>query len=117
MGQMVGCVICHRAVPIEQTDIVGQGYRCTPCSQRAVVDQHSGKQRNADHLSASERAYLHRSGTNMIVFGVLGLVVGAAIAIVALGVGAKIAGASIALTSAGGMSLGFARRKAGRIDR
>ena len=59
---------CGNQVPLNTTDIVGQGYRCTPCSQRAEVAVLQGATDNS-HMSSSSLNRSRGSATGAIAGG------------------------------------------------
>jgi hypothetical protein len=71
----VECVRCGKKVPIASADIVGLGYRCTPCTTKASIGELTGKHDDADHLSIGDREHLARQGRNLalVSFGGFGL--------------------------------------------
>jgi hypothetical protein len=78
MGEMIQCVTCGETVAMAEADIVGQGYRCAPCGQKASIASLSGRGSDiADHLTPEERE------RNMQKFRVLAIG-GAGITIVAV---------------------------------
>jgi len=76
-GGNVTCVVCRASVPLAKADVVGMGYRCVPCSHRAELAKLTGGGDAASHFSASERAGLSSSGTQLMWLGIGVLVLGA----------------------------------------
>lgn len=66
---------CGNQVPLNQTDIVGQGYRCTPCSQRAEVAVLQGANDGA-HMSSSTLRGHRTNATATIVIGIASICAG-----------------------------------------
>lgn len=79
----VGCVGCGVRLPMAGADVVGQGYRCPPCSQRAQIAELHGHSDAGAHFSPTDRTRLRAAGTRQILLGVLALM-GALVAIAAL---------------------------------
>jgi hypothetical protein len=63
--EQVECVRCGKKVPLASADIVGLGYRCTPCTTKASIGELTGKNDDADHLSIGDREHLARQGRNL----------------------------------------------------
>ena len=60
------CVVCGARVALAQADIVGQGYRCTPCGQRAELAALGGADDDpALHLSHGDVVGLSASGARL----------------------------------------------------
>jgi hypothetical protein len=73
----VRCVRCDQSIALACADIVGQGYRCAPCTQRAhVAALSSGADDVSADLSPSDRDELHRSGARLFGPGLALLVCG-----------------------------------------
>lgn len=75
----VSCVICQAKVPLADADVVGMGYRCSACSQRAELAKLTGGGDAASHFSASERQHLAASGLWTIYGGVAVMILGIAL--------------------------------------
>lgn len=93
----VACVACGRRIPLRTADIVGTGYRCGSCSQRAdMAALGSGAADNRTHLDAGDRAAIAKSGAAEIWIGLLLIVGGLAVlgllATVGFGVGLMVSG-------------------------
>ena len=101
----VECVACRHRVALANADIVGQGYRCAPCTHKATIDSlNRGESVDVGaHLSKGAREELRRTGTAMLMGGLALLAVGVVIFIAALSsdVGTKLGG----LVGAGGFAL------------
>ena len=67
---MVTCIACAKALPVADADIVGMGYRCVPCSQKASITKLTGGGDAAAHFSEVEREGLVQSGASVIWAGV-----------------------------------------------
>ncbi len=67
---MVTCVSCQKILPVAKADIVGMGYRCVPCSQKASIAKLTGGGDAASHFSVNERDGLKESGSHVIWAGV-----------------------------------------------
>jgi hypothetical protein len=74
-SDLVMCMQCGNQVPLNQTDIVGQGYRCMPCSQRAEVSVLQGATDGA-HMSSSSLRGARGNATASIVIGIGSICVG-----------------------------------------
>lgn len=103
----VACFVCARIIPLASADIVGQGYRCATCSQRAEFARLGGSADDPSlHLDAGDAKRLAASGARAslvglaMVVGGLGLAwwhpfdvgIGSGLALAATGVGAIING-------------------------
>jgi hypothetical protein len=67
---MVACVTCRQRLLLAQADIVGQGYRCTRCSQQASIAALAvGASDASAHLDDAQREGLHRSGVQLLISG------------------------------------------------
>ena len=68
---MVTCIACSTKLPLAQADIVGQGYRCAPCSAKAQIQNlATGRSDMADNLSSEDRAAMRAFGFKAIAGGV-----------------------------------------------
>ena len=67
---LVGCVTCGTRLAIPDADVVGEGYRCVPCSRAAEVSHHEGRGDAAAHLTRGERGWLRRTGQREIWLGI-----------------------------------------------
>lgn len=94
----VSCIACGRSLLPAHADIVGEGYRCAPCSTLAEVARADGHSDIASHLSKRDRREL-AAPTAMNVGGAA-LVLGGVVLLVATG-----GGAGIFLTIGGVISL------------
>jgi hypothetical protein len=83
--ETVTCVRCGRPIRLQDSDVVGLGYRCNACSIQAELEEANGRPDLADNLGAADRARLARRGQHTASVGVLliglGLVVPAAVAL------------------------------------
>src|SRR5215212_9017638 len=108
---LVACVICGNRLPPARMDIVGQGYRCAPCSHQAEIGRLQGGGDAAAHLSKRERAGLRESAGQMIALG-LAMIVGGIVVLVAVGdltsLGTVLIGGGVASISVGGARRGAA---------
>src|SRR5215471_11286101 len=68
----VTCVHCKQVVPLAETDVVGLGYRCRACTDRAEIDEENGEPDINDHLNAADRAQFAAWGRRLALRG-LGL--------------------------------------------
>jgi hypothetical protein len=75
-GNQVACVTCQTMIPLAKADVVGMGYRCQPCSQRAELALLTGGGDAAAHFSSAERKSLSESGLYLIYGGGLVLLLG-----------------------------------------
>lgn len=67
----VACVACGSRLPIARMDVVGQGYRCAPCSHRAEIAALStGAVDAGANLSDTDRDQLRTAGTQTLLGGV-----------------------------------------------
>jgi hypothetical protein len=109
----VGCISCQTRLPASKMDIVGQGYRCAPCSHKAEVDRlvHGGNDVSAN-LSSSDRSAL-ASGGLLLVFSGIGLsALGVALVVfTAGGFGKYILAAGIGSLFVGGGRLATAKSR------
>jgi hypothetical protein len=112
----VACVSCGQRFALSAVDIVGQGYRCAPCSHQAHVAGLELGRENVDagaHLSRGERERLREQGVAML-WGGAGLVVIGAVLLIATfdTIGMKLGGFLIAL--GGGLAImGSMKKTAG----
>jgi|MudIll2142460700_1097286.scaffolds.fasta_scaffold149666_2 hypothetical protein len=102
----VTCISCGQRFPLAAVDIVGQGYRCAPCTHQAHVASLDRGGANVDagaHLSRGAREELRKQGTTMQLGGVALIVVGIAIFIAGISsdAGTKLGG----IVAAGGAGL------------
>jgi hypothetical protein len=102
----VACVSCGGRFPLSAVDIVGQGYRCAPCTHQAHVVSLDRGGENVDasaHLSRDARDHLREQGTTMLLGGAALLAVGIVIfiATIANDIGPKLG----AIVAAGGVAL------------
>jgi hypothetical protein len=105
---MVICVTCQQQIPLVKADVVGLGYRCTTCSQKAELAKLMGAGDAGSHFTASERRGLANSGLILALCGIPVLLLGAlAFWFVSIKGGVILFG-----IGAGMMSVGFARRGA-----
>jgi hypothetical protein len=73
----VTCVQCQAKVALSRADVVGQGYRCAPCSARAEISALSGGPSDVGaNLSLSDRRGLSNAGAAMMVPGILMIIGG-----------------------------------------
>jgi hypothetical protein len=79
----VACIACATRIALASADIVGQGYRCQPCSRAAQLAALQGKRDVAAHLDGDERASLVAASNRL--FAVAAVTAIAAIAVFALG--------------------------------
>lgn len=70
----VTCIACGRSISPAQADIVGEGYRCAPCSVNAELARADGHSDIASHLSKRDRREL--SGATAANAGGVLLVIG-----------------------------------------
>ena len=107
----VACITCGTRLPAAQADIVGQGYRCAPCSARAQIEALAyGRGDAAANLSQHDRANLSASGKQLIVVGIAAMIGGAAL----LAIGLPRSGGFVFVGGAASCSVGFARVRAAR---
>jgi hypothetical protein len=75
----VTCIQCQQKVSLKRADVVGQGYRCPPCSARAEINALSGGPSDVGaNLSLADRRGLSGAGAAMMIPGVL-MIIGALI--------------------------------------
>lgn len=79
----VGCISCDTRLPPAKMDIVGQGYRCAPCSHRAQINMLAhGDGDVSANLSSDDRSALSSAGLKLVASGagvtILGIVLIAA---------------------------------------
>ena len=80
----VTCIACGGKLPLAKADVVGQGYRCAPCSAKAEIQRlATGRSDIADNLSSTERAAMRNRGI-LSVFGGIALI-GGGVALFAIG--------------------------------
>lgn len=73
----VTCINCGAKLPLARADVVGQGYRCAPCTAKAELAALSGGPADvAANLSLDDRRGLRSAGAAMIIPGVLMIVGG-----------------------------------------
>jgi hypothetical protein len=108
----VSCVSCKERFALSAVDIVGQGYRCVPCSHQAHVASLDRGGANVDagaHLSRGAREELRTTGGNMQKGGVLLLLLGIIVFAITLAsdidtkLGIIIAAAGVGLFGTGSM--------------
>jgi hypothetical protein len=58
----VSCIACGRSLSPAHADIVGEGYRCPPCSTNAELARVEGHSDIASHLSKRDRRELSGAG-------------------------------------------------------
>lgn len=108
----VTCVTCHTKLPVAKADVVGQGYRCAPCSAKADLAKLTGGPSDLDaNLSSSDRDAMRSFAWKWIGLGILmaagGLLVYAAIG--PLRIGSYLIVAGIGSCIFGGTRLSAAR--------
>ncbi len=90
------CVACGARKPVAQLDVVGQGYRCAPCSHKAEIAALAHGASDVGHnLSSHDRSSLRSSGIAML-FGGIGLAVLGGI-LLAAGMGSSRGGFKLSL--------------------
>ena len=68
----VTCVTCGTKLPVAKADVVGQGYRCPPCSAKADLAKLTGGPSDiAANLSDGDRAGMRAFGAKFIGLGIL----------------------------------------------
>lgn len=103
----VGCVSCGERFPLSAVDIVGQGYRCAPCTQQAHVAALEHGNANIDanaHLSRGHREELRKQAAMLLLGGVGLLLLGIVIVVATIASdsgGAKLGG----IVASGGVGL------------
>lgn len=76
----VECISCKQRLPMARADVVGQGYRCTPCSAKAEVNMLArGATDVGDHLSEANRDELRKRGLLYLGLGAAVLLFGVAL--------------------------------------
>ena len=103
MTGTVLCIACRGKFPPSCVDIVGQGYRCTACSQRAEIERLNGGSEAASHFTPAERERLRASGSAALWIGVGSLILGIGLCVLLFGLAASDTGAS----SSGARKLGM----------
>ena len=89
-GQVI-CVVCGARVALAQADIVGQGYRCTPCGQRAELAALGGAGDDpALHLSHGDVVGLSASGARLALLGGVLLAIGVAAIVYLVHIGERV---------------------------
>jgi len=107
----VTCLACGVKLPLSKADVVGLGYRCLACTEKAeLAALTAGASDVAVNLSAGDRKALRRAGWKLIAPGVLAIVAGIAVAAFA---SARPAGYLI-FGGIGSCMLGFWRMRAAR---
>ena len=67
----VTCIACGTQLPVAKADIVGQGYRCAPCSHRADVNAlATGASDVGANLSTDDRSNMRTSGFKLMIPGI-----------------------------------------------
>lgn len=112
----VTCISCGQRLPLSAVDIVGQGYRCAPCTHQAEVTalEHGGANIDAGaHLSRGAREELRRQARALLVGGAALLAAGIVIFIATISsdAGTKLGGV-IAAGGAGLMITGSMKKSA-----
>lgn len=108
----VTCVVCGARVALAQADIVGQGYRCAPCGQRAELAALSGAGDDpALHLGHSDVVGLAASGGRLALLGAALLALGIVAIAYLVHVGARVSpGVWLACLGGGLAATGLRRR-------
>ncbi len=106
--EQVTCVRCGVELALADADIVGNGYRCAPCSAHA---QHDGHDDVADNVEPETRARLARQGKRKLAAAVglaAGLIAGPAVAAYAVaGSAAALAAAAVGLVFSANLGSGI----------
>jgi DNA-directed RNA polymerase subunit RPC12/RpoP len=110
----VACVACGNRIPLAKADVVGQGYRCAPCSHQAeIANLERGITVDAGaHLSKGLREELILTGTMMQLGGVALLVVGIALIVALFDTDGMKLGGFVAAAGAGLMITGSMKKSA-----
>lgn len=107
----VTCVVCGAQVALAQADIVGQGYRCAACSQRADLAALAGAAADpALHLSHGDVVGLTASGRRLTWLGLLLLAIGAAATAYLIDIGARVSPGVGLVVFGGGLTATGLRR-------
>jgi hypothetical protein len=70
----VACVTCQTRLPVAKADVVGQGYRCPPCTAKADLAKLTGGPSDvAANLSSSDRDAMRAFAWKWIGVGVLAI--------------------------------------------
>jgi len=81
----VTCVTCGTQLPVAKADVVGQGYRCPPCTAKADLARLTGGPSDiAANLSAADRDGMRAFGLKFIGLGVL-MIAGGVLGYAAIG--------------------------------
>lgn len=108
----VTCVVCGARVALAEADIVGQGYRCTACGQRAELAALNGAGDDpALHLSHGDVVGLAASGGRLAFLGMVLLALGLAAIAYLVHIGARVSpGLWLACFGGGLAATGLRRR-------
>jgi hypothetical protein len=83
----VACVTCRTRLPLARMDMVGQGYRCTPCSNKAqITSLVTGQEDISANLSSGDRTSMRKSAIGLMGLGAAGIV-GGIVVVAAFGIG------------------------------
>jgi hypothetical protein len=74
---LVTCVACQQSIPLAKADIVGLGYRCVPCGQKASIASLTGRGDAGAHFTSRERSRLSETGIQLAFVGVGVIALGA----------------------------------------
>lgn len=111
----VGCVTCGTRLALTDADVVGEGYRCVPCSRAAEVARHEGRGDAAAHLTSGDRRWLRRTGQREIWLGLVLAAAGIGLLGIKVAVGAYTPGRLwylLLLCAILSISIGITRRRA-----
>jgi hypothetical protein len=103
------CVSCRARFAVATMDIVGQGYRCVPCSGKASIAQLStGRSDLAANLDGDDRHHMAAFGWQALAVGIAMMVIGLAVYI-----GLPRGAGTLRLAALGGAFSGFVAAVAG----
>lgn len=107
----VACVACGGKLPMVKADVVGQGYRCPPCSAKAHIEALStGRGDAAANLDAAEREAMHASGVRLMGTGIAAIVGGLCVFLIGL----PKAGGFLFIAGLAGAGSGYSRMRGAR---
>jgi hypothetical protein len=107
----VTCVTCGTKLAMARADVVGQGYRCPPCTGKAHVEALSnGTSDAAANLNPAEREAMYSSGQKLLGTGIAAIIGGVCLFLIGL----PRAGGFIFIAGLAGAGSGYSRMRGAR---